>query len=72
MTNFFLAFLVGIVVRWIAGLGVLHFLRTYNTKEELLKRPWFHISAVFYRIGTWTACGGFVLTLASLVKKYIF
>lgn len=71
MTRYFvLAFLTGLVLRYVASRGVISYIKTGKTREELFKFRGFHLSVVSYLVGKWTMWWSGVLGLAYLIKSY--
>jgi hypothetical protein len=69
--NFLLAILLGFMLRFMAGLGVMHYIRTCKSDEEMKSRIGFHITAISYMIGTLLKYGGFILLFAYLIKEHL-
>lgn len=71
MTYFFLAFLTGIVLRYLATLGIRSCIQTSPTDEALKRRPTYHVSVISYIMGSVLAYGSVILGLSILTKNYL-
>lgn len=69
--NFLLAILLGFVLRFVSGLGILHYIKTCKTDEEMKSKIGFHLVAISYMIGTLLKYGGAILLFAYLIKTYL-
>lgn len=69
--NILLALLIGLVLRFIATLGVTHSIKKTKSDAELKKRYIFHVYIIMYIVGSGLKYGGLTLLLAVLVNKYL-
>jgi hypothetical protein len=70
-SKFLLAILLGFVLRFIASLGIMHYIKTCKTDEEMRSKIGFHITAISYMVGTFLKYGGFILLFAYLIKEHL-
>lgn len=66
-----LAILLGFVLRFLARLGILHYLKSSMTIEEMRKLVGFHISVSLYVAGTILKYGGGAFLAAYLIKEHL-
>jgi hypothetical protein len=68
---FLLAILGGVVLRFVATLGVTHYIRTGKTDAEMREYMGFHASIISYILGSLLKYGGFILLFAYLIKEHL-
>ena len=66
-----LAILLGYMLRFIAAVGVQHYLKISKSDDELRSYVGFHLSAISYLVGSGLRFGGFLLLVAYLIKTYL-
>lgn len=69
--KFFLAILIGVVIRFISAIVIEQYAKTGKTNDELREYRGFHVSVLAYIIGSIFKYVGLTLLLADLIKTYI-
>lgn len=71
MKYYLLAILLGVVLRFLATLGVTHYIRKCKSDAEMREHIGFHATIISYMLGTLLKYGGIILVLASLIKEHL-
>lgn len=71
MKYYLLAILLGVVLRFIATLGVTHYIRKCKSDAEMREHIGFHASIISYILGSFLKYGGLALILAYLIKEHL-
>lgn len=71
MKYFFLAIVLGIVLRFVATLGVTHYIKSCKSDVEMKQHFGFHASIISYILGSTLKYGGFALIFAYLIKEHL-
>lgn len=71
MKYFLLAIVLGFVLRFIATLGVTHYIRSCKTDSEMKEKVGFHASIISYVLGSILKYAGLALVIALLIKEHL-
>lgn len=71
MKYFLLAIILGFVLRFVATLGVSHYIKTCKSDSEMKERIGFHASIISYVLGSFLKYAGLALIFAYLIKEHL-
>lgn len=71
MRIFFLAILIGFVIRWISIFAVNKYVKSRETDDKLLEKPGFHTAVLIYLVNDILLKINVAVLLAIAVKTYL-